>query len=880
MAVKASVPKGPKRALCSGIALTTEPESPKRISQVFLDMQAHTSVPHQAEPTRIYPSRLTVILIGALMLLLPLSSQMISASSSTGQDITPISWALEAEASGHMGDVVAISHSADGRWLATAGEDERVLVWDRQTWEVVTSFDCGVCWGMWDVEFSPDSTMLAATSDKGGLWVWDTTGWERVDRSAGREGRSVVFSPDSSELIMTTRGTQDSAAIVVMDTTDWHIVEDISLSSGSPYSLTLSPDGEELAIGHTNGSIGVWNTAVWTRTNLLEQHASQVTAIDYSPNGSLAASGDFSSTLRVWDTADWSLVASDDVSYASIHDLIFTDEDSLVMAYGGDLGQWTADPWSETVRLLDGEQHQVRSLDLSPDGNELVVGGESGDDLLRRISLVTGEVLGTLQAHAATVRAIAISTEGTMVATADENGRIVISNAETLEVERTLQGDGEVGAVAFSPDGGWLYALTGQGRVHVWDTTNGEVVANLSTGSTDLAPDLLDLSSDGSLLAAANLRSSSVTVWHTSNWTEAASLSGVEWPQSIQFSPDDATLAVGEGFTSIQGGQGQVHLWSTENWTKETTITGFEAETFVRFAPDGTTLWISTAEGDWWDQTYFTQSVSTADWTMMVTFTNVHRLLGVSPDGSQLLHADCGGTLVDTGDGTTIDRCIGGSSFSISTFDDTGTLVFGTAFPGVLQRIGGDNDADGVPDVLDTCAETPPNVAVDDAGCIISEADSDGDGVVDAQDLCPLTRSNEPVDDAGCAARQRDGDDDGVNDLEDDCPSSTLGSTVDAYGCVVEDGGADTTNETNTTSDTNNSEGTNGIENGTEPPLDEEDPCANPPSDEGAEGEEKCPIHIDPAPANDGFLPWPGAWLAIAVCALAAFTLSRKPRTI
>ena len=206
--------------------------------------------------------------------------------------------------------------------------------------------------------------------------------------------------------------------------------------------------------------------------------------------------------------------------------------------------------------------------------------------------------------------------------------------------------------------------------------------------------------------------------------------------------------------------------------------------------------------------------------------------------------------------------------------------MFGTAFPGVLQRIGGDNDADGVPDVLDTCAETPPNVAVDDAGCIISEADSDGDGVVDAQDLCPLTRSNEPVDDAGCAARQRDGDDDGVNDLEDDCPSSTLGSTVDAYGCVVEDGGADTTNETNTTSDTNNSEGTNGIENGTEPPLDEEDPCANPPSDEGAEGEEKCPIHIDPAPANDGFLPWPGAWLAIAVCALAAFTLSRKPRTI
>lgn len=770
-------------------------------------MQVQSYVNLQAEPTCISSSQMKIILIGAMMLLLPFSIQQISASSSTGQEMTPNSWALEAEASGHMDDVIAISHSPDGRWLATAGDDDRVLVWDRQIWEVVADFDCGVCWGMWDVEFSPDSTMLAATSDKGGLWIWDAMDWERMDRSAGHEGRSVIFSPDSSELIMTTRGTQTAPSIIVMNTTDWNIVQDINLDSGSPYSLSLSPSGEELAIGHTNGSIGIWDTSVWTRTNLIEQHASQVTAINYSPNGSLAASGDFSSTLRLWNTEDWSLVASDDVSFASINDLRFTDDNSLVMAYGGNLGQWTVNPFSEEVQFLNGQQYQVLSLDMSPDSNELVVGGESGADLLRRISLNTGDNLGSPQAHAAIVRSLATSSDGSMVATADEGGRIVISNAVTLEVERTFHADGEVGAVTFSPDGGWLYALSGQGSVHVWDTENGDVVMNLSTGSTDLGPDLLDLSSDGSLLAAANLRSSFVTIWYTSNWTEAASLPGVNWPQSIQFSPDDSTLAVGEGSTSSQGGSGQVHIWSTGNWTKETTITGFEAESFVRFAPNGTTLWISSAEGDWWDQTYFTQSFSTNDWTMQVKFTNVHRLLGISPDGSQLLHSDCGGTLVNVVDGTTIDRCIGGSAFSISTFDDTGTHVFGTAFPGVLQRMGGDNDADGVSDLFDSCPETSPNVAVNDVGCIISDADSDGDGVTDAQDLCSLTRSNEPVDNSGCAARQRDGDGDGVNDLEDDCPSSIHGSTVDEYGCDVEVENPDVSNETNTSSDDNDSDG-------------------------------------------------------------------------
>ncbi|MCH1422081.1 MAG: hypothetical protein L7U62_01125, partial [Candidatus Poseidoniaceae archaeon] len=818
-----------------------------------------------------------------LMLFVSASLLLVSASDETGTVASPLSWAIEDEASGHMNDVVSLSYSPDGKWLASGSEDERLLVWDRETEEVVLVFDCGVCWNIWDVEFSPDSTMLAATSDKGNLWVWDTTNWQREDRSGGLDGRSVVFTPDSNSLIMTTRGSQGTPSIMMFDSTTWQVSNEVAMNGGSPYSLSLSPNGDELLVGHANGSIGVWRIADWNQTHLLEQHSSQVTALDFSPNGAYAASGDFSSDLRIWNTADWSLEASDDVRYSSIHDLTFADDSSLLLAYGYDLGLWTSESWTETTRIIDGSEHNILSLHLSPDGAEVLVGGEYGGDLLRRISTSSTEVLGVLQPHASIVRSIATSFDGELVATADESGLIVLSNAASLEVVRTLQADGEIGSVDFSPNGQYLYVLDEFGSVDVFETSSGGLVTTLDTGATDLAPDLLDVSSDGQYLAAANLRSTEVKVWRTSDWVNVATLEGVDWPQSLQFSPDNGLLAIGEGSTSVQGGSGQVHVWSTATWTKETTLTDYDAESYVSFSPSGSDLWVSSSQGEWWDPTYVTDRISVEDWTISATFTGVHRVLDVSPDGTQLLHADCGGSLVNSTDGRTIERCVGGSSYSTSVFDYTGAQIFATAFPGVLHRIGADSDVDGVANVNDACLGTSSNVAVDENGCILSDADSDKDGVLDGDDLCPLTRSNEAVDASGCAARQRDGDDDGVSDLEDDCPTSLETATVDRHGCEIESEQNENQSDTNNSSTTSNNSTSGGnTSNATNSTTDTGDSVSNETS-AGSNGSleelpctEDCPATSSLPEEEKGLLPWPSSVLSLSVLVLAVVALNRK----
>lgn len=96
-----------------------------------------------------------------------------------------------------------------------------------------------------------------------------------------------------------------------------------------------------------------------------------------------------------------------------------------------------------------------------------------------------------------------------------------------------------------------------------------------------------------------------------------------------------------------------------------------------------------------------------------------------------------------------------------------------------------DADRDGVPDKLDHCPNTPPNVAVDAHGCPLPPRDTDGDGVPDSVDRCPNTPPGDTVDGSGCSL-PKDSDADGVPDNLDKCPNTPPGMKVDATGCELD----------------------------------------------------------------------------------------------
>ena len=84
-----------------------------------------------------------------------------------------------------------------------------------------------------------------------------------------------------------------------------------------------------------------------------------------------------------------------------------------------------------------------------------------------------------------------------------------------------------------------------------------------------------------------------------------------------------------------------------------------------------------------------------------------------------------------------------------------------------------------MPDYLDKCADTPPNVEVNGTGCPL---DDDKDGVPNYLDKCPKTPLNVDVNESGCPL---DDDKDGVPNYLDKCPNTSQDVKVDSSGCEI-----------------------------------------------------------------------------------------------
>jgi WD40 repeat protein/serine/threonine protein kinase len=247
---------------------------------------------------------------------------------------------------------------------------------------------------------------------------------------------------------------------------------------------------------------------------------------------------------------------------------------------------------------LRGHQYGVMAAAWSPDGRRLASAGEDGLILLWGPN---GEAVGRLGSGGRAIRCIAWRPDGKRLASAGWDGKVKVWDVASrkavlsLHVEAspaTVPEERSVGiavfAVAWSPDGKQL-ASGGEDRaVHIWDATNGKEVRLLRGHGQQVLG--LAWSPDGKRFASASA-DRTVRIWDASTWSLSRELQGhINWVTSVAWNPSGTQLASASNDRSVK-------VWNTADGKELLTLQGHsQSIVTVAWSPDGKRL--ATASED------------------------------------------------------------------------------------------------------------------------------------------------------------------------------------------------------------------------------------------------------------------------------------------
>ena len=434
---------------------------------------------------------------------------------------------------------------------------------------------------------------LAFTPDGGSVILTSRAGWlRRYDLAAGvgeaNGGWDLVWSTPNEPA--TGSGPQQYAKL---------------------WELEVSPDGRYLAVAGDRKTAALFDAASGRFLTDVSDRGGLPRGISFNASSTLLLAGDSEGRVHAWDIAEMlepgavlaapatrvghaSRVIEGDVSADGLSYVSLANDESLqrwsldTPEYRTDLG-----PLADTAGFADmGGAFGVAG---TADGSVVFVG--DGDGRVHRLDPEAQVVRSGTNGHASAAVALGVSADATLLASiARDDAEVRIWNAETLELQHTLAGhSGRGRAVAFSPNGEFLASADDQGavivrRVSDWSVTH--TLTNPGGGETAVAftPDSSSLLTGG--------RQATVRVWNLGNGDQRTS-----W--TTAGGPSDAvvrSVAVSsEGLVATADSDDRVQVFDLDGRPADGSrqLSGFEGgdPVAVAFANDGATVVVLTASG-------------------------------------------------------------------------------------------------------------------------------------------------------------------------------------------------------------------------------------------------------------------------------------------
>lgn len=338
-------------------------------------------------------------------------------------------------------------------------------------------------------------------------------------------------------------------------------------------------------------------------------HSTRITSVEFSPDDRWVVSADGNGIVRVWDSTSGNLIL--EKANGGGRAVAFAPDGNTI-AIGGYYNQQIIFWDLQKNEYVSSIKQNARSLKYSADGSVLVAAGE--DTIVRVWNPKTRKLIRKLEGHQAGLYAIAISPDGTQIASAGGRGgysthnEVRVWGLKSGELQAVLDDPFEyyeklpdaVYDLAFSRDGKTLGAA-GPYVVRLWDVERKKVIDRLrkSSSAIGFSPtenrfvaagqdlelldqvsrtriakmaevsgtiDVIRYSHDGKRIATGD-RNGFVRLWDAATGKEIELRHGhTGGVRAVSFSPDGKLLA------SISRKDSTIRVWGLSSGAELTTI--------------------------------------------------------------------------------------------------------------------------------------------------------------------------------------------------------------------------------------------------------------------------------------------------------------------
>jgi WD40 repeat protein len=189
--------------------------------------------------------------------------RVLTVATSSGRTGTlPVSGRAGGEVTltGHVGPVLGVAFSQDGRWLASGGADRSVKLWEIATGRLVRTLSQHLG-AVHAVAFQPNGRLLATAGADASVRIWQPEIGRLVRIVRGHDGPvlDVGFTPDGSQIVS---ACADGRVRLIAGDSDAILQVFERGGPGSKrvpvHDVAVSQDGRQFVAGCVDGWLWLW----------------------------------------------------------------------------------------------------------------------------------------------------------------------------------------------------------------------------------------------------------------------------------------------------------------------------------------------------------------------------------------------------------------------------------------------------------------------------------------------------------------------------------------------------------------------------------------------------------------------------------------------